>query len=146
MTEEEKTKAPPAHSLKVRLAWLSIVAAIGTVLDLGSKAWIEDTFRDQPGRSMMILEPWLEFRLVYNQGTAFSMIPDLGDMRWIFGVFAFGVSALMFYWGIRETRLNRVQLACLGLIVAGAAGNGTQRLLGKGVIHFVVVNYPWGGG
>lgn len=93
----------------------------------------------------MILEPWLEFRLAYNYGTAFSLVPNLGDMRWVFGVFSLIVVAVLIGWAILAPKFDRLELFSLGIIAAGAIGNGVDRLGSDGVIDFVKINYPWGG-
>lgn len=132
------------------LAWFGLTALAGGGCDLATKAWAEETLHALSGRSMIVLEPWLELSLAYNRGTAFSLMPDLGAARWIFGLAAL-VTAFVLLVVVVRSRAVRFSAVALGAIAAGALGNGIDRIFhlapsgGTGVVDFIKLNYPWGG-
>lgn len=131
------------------LAWFGLAAVIGGGCDLQTKAWAEGNLDALSGRSMMLLEPWLELSLTYNRGTAFSVVPDLGAARWIFGLAALAI-AIVLAVVVFRTRAARLDALALGAIAGGAIGNGIDRMFhfagsGTGVVDFIKINYPWGG-
>ena len=128
-----------------------VVTVVGAALDLASKAWAEGALTELPGQSMMIFEPWCEFALSYNRGTAFSAIFDLGEMvRIILGVASLLVVGLL-GWSVLRPETLPIEVWCYGLLAGGAIGNGYDRVFrqapggGTGVVDFVKLNYPWGG-
>ncbi|MEZ4385523.1 MAG: signal peptidase II [Nannocystaceae bacterium] len=133
-----------------RMAWFALATFAGGGCDLQTKAWAENSLAELPGRAMMVVEPWLEFSLTYNRGTAFSLIPDLGASRLIFGVLALAVLGLLAVL-VHRWRSDRGEALALGAIAGGALGNGVDRALreapggGTGVVDFIKLNYPWGG-
>ena len=134
-----------------RLLWFVPTCIVGSGCDLHTKAWAASTLSALPSRSMTVLEPWLEWSLSYNRGTAFSVIGDLGEpVRWVLGGLALlTVVALLLF--VARAKLGRMEAFAFGLIAAGAIGNGYDRSFrsapggGTGVIDFIKVSYPWGG-
>lgn len=133
-----------------QLAWFAVATLIGGGCDLQSKSWALSTLGEVPGQAMMLVEPWLELELTYNRGTAFSLIPDLGASRLVFGVIAIAVVVLLAFM-VARWKSDRVEAIALGALAGGALGNGLDRALreapggGTGVIDFIKLNYPWGG-
>jgi len=133
-----------------RLAWFTIATVVGGGCDLQTKSWAEESLGALSTKSMMVLQPWLEFSLTYNRGTAFSLIPDLGASRLIFGILALLTIGLLVFAVIRW-KSGRSEAIALGALAAGALGNGLDRAFreapggGTGVVDFVKLNYPWGG-
>ncbi len=133
-----------------RLAWFALATAIGGGCDLQTKSWAEESLGALAGKSMMVIEPWLEFSLTYNRGTAFSLIPDLGATRLIFGVLALLTIGLLIF-ALLRWKSGRAEAIALGALAGGALGNGLDRAFreapggGTGVVDFVKLNYPWGG-
>jgi len=127
-----------------------MTAVLGGGCDLGTKGWAEHTLSKTATHSTMLWDPWLEFSLAYNRGTAFSLVRDLGDARWVLGVLAIALVGALLALALRSdaTTVDRV---ALGAIAAGAIGNGLDRVFrpapggGTGVVDFVKVNFPWGG-
>jgi len=130
-----------------RVAWFGFATLLGGGCDLQTKAWAEQALR---GGSRMIFDPWLEFSLAYNRGTAFSLVPDLGVARWGMGAFALAMVVVLLVFAIRSDG-HLLEMLALGTIAGGALGNGIDRLIrlapqgGTGVVDFIKVNYPWGG-
>jgi signal peptidase II len=135
----------------VRLALFMATALLGSGCDLHSKLWIEETLRGVPGQALTVIDPWLEFVLAYNRGTAFSLVHDLGVARTVLGVFAIVLVVGLLVTVLRSKRATRLEIIALGLIAGGALGNGLDRLLrqapggGTGVVDFIRIHYPWGG-
>lgn len=117
--------AAPAWSARRVALWFLFVTTFAGGCDLSTKAWAEQTL-GTPGSSMAVMEPWLHFTLAYNRGTAFSLIPSLGDARWVFALIAVVVVGLLFFMAVRR-RPRASELLALGLIAGGALGNGWDR-------------------
>lgn len=126
----------------VLAAWFAIPAVLGTGCDVGTKVWAEESLGDLPNQTMQVFDPWLDFTLHYNPGTAFSFIRDLGASRAIFGAIALILPIGLFFVAMRRHRWEAISL---GLVAAGAIGNGWERLFQGQVVDFIRVNYPWGG-
>ena len=133
-----------------RLGWFAAAALLGSGCDLQTKAWAESALTGRPGNAMFLIAPWLELRLAYNRGTAFSIVRELGAGRFLFGALSLlaviALAVLAHRW-----RGDRGGLLALGAIAAGALGNGIDRVFraapggGTGVVDFIKLNYPWGG-
>ena len=143
-------KKRPWRAILWPLCCFLLAGLAGSGCDLQTKAWAEQALGGAAGKSMTIIEPWLELSLHYNRGTAFSLVGDLGTTRTVMGVFAMvmvvGLLLLVLF-----SRVRPFEAMALGLLAAGAFGNGFDRLArlapggGTGVVDFVKVNYPWGG-
>lgn len=133
-----------------KLASFVGMSVLGGGCDLRSKAWAEDTLGELPGHTMRVIEPWLDFTLSYNRGTAFSVIGDLGGARIVIGVLSFAVVLFLLVLALRKES-GRFEAIAFGTIAAGALGNAFDRLFreapggGTGVVDFIRVSYPWGG-
>ena len=126
----------------LKAAFFGLTAVLGAGCDVGTKVWAEERLGQLPDHTMRLIEPWLDLRLEYNPGTAFSLITDLGVARAFFGVFALLVVFGLLYASLRGQLLH---VLALGLIAGGAIGNGIDRIFRVGVIDFIVFNYPGGG-
>jgi signal peptidase II len=119
-----------------RLFWGTTVAVLG--LDIASKLWAEQFLaRRLP---LDVLGELVQFNLVYNKCAAFGIC--LGEYsRWIFLVLAV-VALFVLGSMVRHTRPgDRMRLAVLGLLCAGAAGNIVDRVRSaQGVVDFIFVN------
>jgi signal peptidase II len=132
--------------------WFLGIAVAAGGCDLSTKSWAERTLTDAGG-SLAVIDPWLELSLVYNRGTAFSVIPHLGDARWLFAALALAVCTVLFVMAIRRRPVRRLELLALGITAGGALGNGYDRVFritpagDTGVVDFIRVNltssYSW---
>jgi signal peptidase II len=86
--------------------------------------------------------PVLDILNTRNYGVAFSIlnIPG-GAQRWVFTVFAVGVSVLILFALRRLTSMQRLQCAGLMLIASGALGNAIDRLRYGYVVDFIGVHW-----
>jgi signal peptidase II len=103
----------------------------------------------QYGVPVPVLEPWLNWTLVYNYGAAFSFLSQAGGLQhWLFVAIAAAAALLLPVW-IRKLDTTRWVLAlALALIWSGATGNLIDRLRYRYVVDFIHVhwrdvwNYP----
>jgi signal peptidase II len=94
------------------------------------------------GEAIAVL-PYLNFRLVYNKGAAFSFLSEAGGwQRWFFVGLATSVCAYILYW--LSTLKPNEQLTKLSLVfvLSGALGNLIDRILFAKVTDFIDVYYP----
>ncbi len=133
--------------LKSRIAWRIgyLVAAVGIYLvDQSSKAWAVRRLRFQ---DMTVVRGVLDFVYAQNRGIAFGQLQEGGAFgRWFFVVLA-GVAAVavLFYFFRTERNDDRILGAC-ALLLAGIAGNLTDRVRLGFVIDFILLHagqYHW---
>ena len=92
----------------------------------------------EPYGSIEVL-PFLHWTLTCNTGAAFSMFQGYS---WAFAVAAAAVSAFLIY-EIWRTKPGWLEGASYGLVLAGALGNLTDRLVHACVVDFIHVHYGW---
>lgn len=142
------TETPPTR--RSELTFFGVATVVGCGVDLWTKQIAVDALKGLPGNAQWVIEPWLEWSLSYNRGTAFSLVRDLGAARWFFGVMAL-VVVFMLLWMVLRGTGDKVEALALGMLAGGAIGNGVDRVFrklangGTGVVDFIKVNYPWGG-
>ena len=104
------------------------------VLDQLSKAWAESALADGP---IVIIEDFLQFRLTYNTGAAFSMFSKGGP---ILGVIAVGVIVMIMF--VLKDASRKGEAIALGMVLGGSIGNLTDRLFrGDGLLDGAVVDF-----
>lgn len=123
------TPAPPTW-------WWTLALAVGWVaLDQLTKAW---AVRSLTGAAPVdVVGRWLQLRLVYNSGAAFSL--GTGS-TWVFTVLA-SVVVVLLVWYVRRVT-HRGYAVAFALLLGGAAGNLLDRLLREpGFAHGEVVDF-----
>ncbi|GAA3683572.1 signal peptidase II [Arthrobacter ginkgonis] len=112
----------PVRPARRRLAALALaIAVVGYGLDQLTK-WIVET-RMYEGQSIDVLPPLLRWHFIRNPGAAFSIGTDV---TWIFTLVMAAVVAYILVLLRKVTSL--VWAVALGALLAGAAGNLTDRL------------------
>jgi signal peptidase II len=122
-----------------KLAYLAIAGGV-FLIDQASKAWAVRSLRFGDGKQ--VISGFLNFVYAQNPGIAFSMLDDHGDGgRWGLSIIAIvaGVLVLYFFW--RTPRTDDRILGALALLLAGIAGNVTDRLRLGFVIDFIDVQF-----
>ena len=123
-----------------------LTAAFSSGCDLSTKTWAQNAL-EVPGGSMTVVDPWLQFSLAYNRGTAFSLIPQLGEARFLFAILALVVCGALLWMALRRRPVGKLELLALGTIAGGALGNGYDRAFrttpagDTAVIDFIRVNF-----
>lgn len=122
-----------------KLAYLAIAGGV-FLIDQSSKAWAVRRLRF--GDSMPVISGFLNFAYAQNTGIAFSMLDDHGDGgRWGLSIVAVVAGALVLYFFWRTPRSDDRILGSLALLLAGIAGNVTDRLRLGFVVDFIDVQF-----
>ena len=122
-----------------KIAYLAIAVGV-FLIDQTSKAWAVRSLRF--GEGMSVISGFLDFVYAENPGIAFSMLDDHGDGgRWGLSVVAIVAGTLVLYFFWRTPRADDRILGSLALLLAGIAGNVTDRLRLGYVIDFIDVQF-----
>ena len=122
-----------------KLAYLAIAGGI-FLIDQTTKAWATRVLRSEGDRSL--ISGFLNLAYAQNTGVAFSMLDQQGDTgRWGLSVVAFVAGTLVLYFFWRTPRTDDRILGALALLLAGIAGNVTDRLRLGFVIDFIDVQF-----
>ena len=117
----------------MRLQWLWCSALV-IIFDQLSKAWAVHAL------SYKILKvlPFLNFRLAFNRGAAFSFLGDAGGWQVVFfAVLALLICGVLCIWLTRLGAHKIMQACALSLIIGGALGNVIDRVRLGYVIDFI---------
>lgn len=89
------------------------------------------------GTSHSVIGNIFKLTLAYNEGAAMGL--PVGDVHTaVLGALSLLVGLLIFVWYRNVPRDGRLPAAALALVLAGALGNGWERLLsGRGVVDFI---------
>lgn len=119
--------------------WLALAVAV-LATDQYSKHLIMLNFLEF---ERLVLLPVLELMRLHNDGAAFSFLSGAGGwQRWMFIVIGLSVSAGITVWLIRLPAKGHGLLAAgLALVLGGALGNVTDRILWGHVVDFIRVHY-----
>ena len=122
-----------------KLAYLVIAGGI-FMIDQASKAWAMRRLRF--GEDIPVIQGFLNFAYAQNTGVAFSMLDDHGDTgRWGLSIVAMIAAVLVLYFFWRTPRSDDRILGSLALLLAGIAGNVTDRLRLGFVVDFIDVQF-----
>ena len=122
-----------------KLAYLAITGGV-FLIDQTTKAWAVKRLRS--GDDISVIPGLLNFAYAHNTGVAFSMLDDHGNAgRWGLSVVALVAAALVVYFFWRTPRSDDRILGALALLLAGIAGNVTDRLRLGFVIDFIDVQF-----
>lgn len=109
------------------------------LVDQTTKAWAVRNLRIG---DKTIISGFLNFAYAENTGVAFSFLNDHGDAgRWGLSVVAGIAAVLVLYYFWRVPRTNDRLLGALALLLAGIAGNLTDRARIGFVIDFIDVQF-----
>ncbi len=123
---------------KMAFAWLLVSAAI-VARDLWTKQIaMESLTLYRP----IELTSWLNLTLAHNYGAAFSFLSNAGGwQRWLFTGLASVVTVVLIVWLLRLPAREKLTAAALGLVIGGAVGNLTDRIVNGYVVDFIDVYY-----
>ena len=122
-----------------KLAYLAIAGGV-FMIDQATKAWAVRRLRF--GEDINIIPGFLNFAYAQNTGVAFSMLDDHGDAgRWGLSIVAMIAGALVVYFFWRTPRSDDRILGALALLLAGIAGNVTDRIRLGFVVDFIDVQF-----
>lgn len=115
--------------------WLSLLVI---VLDQITKEHFLATI--PPFARVPVIDGFFDWTLTFNEGVAFSLFGDGGDLqRFLLSGFAVLVSLAFIVWMGRLPKTDRLSAVSLGLIVGGALGNVIDRIIHGHVIDFILL-------
>ena len=121
------------------MAYLAIAGGV-FLIDQTTKAWAVRRLRF--GDDISVINGFLNFAYAQNPGVSFSMLDDHGNAgRWGLSVVAMIAAILVVYFFWRTPRSDDRILGALALLLAGIAGNVTDRLRLGYVIDFIDVQF-----
>jgi signal peptidase II len=126
----------------LRLGWRAgyLLASFGIyMVDQSSKAWAVRALRF--GNERTIIRRVLDFVYTENRGIAFGQLQESGAVgRWFFVVLAIAAAIAVLYYFLRTPRNDDRVLGACALLLAGIAGNLTDRVRLGYVIDFIVLH------
>lgn len=127
------------NSFLWKFAYLAVAGGV-FLIDQTTKAWAAVTLRSSGDRS--IISGFLNLIYAQNTGVAFSMLDDHGDTgRWGLSVVAIVAATLVLYFFWRTPRTDDRMMGALALLLAGIAGNVSDRTRLGYVIDFIDVQF-----
>ena len=127
-----------------RASYLFAAAAL-YMADQASKAWAVRRLRS--GEVVRVFDGLLHFGYAENTGVAFGRLQDGGEFgRWMLAALAALAAAGLLAYFFRTRRTDDRLLGALALLLAGVAGNLTDRVRLGYVVDFVEVfigSYQW---
>lgn len=125
--------------LSWKFAYLAITGGV-FMIDQTTKAWAIRRLRF--GDDIPVISGFLNFAYAQNTGVAFSMLDDHGDAgRWGLSLVALFAATLVLYFFWKTPRADDRILGALALLLAGIAGNVTDRLRLGFVVDFIDVQF-----
>ncbi|MGB9359747.1 MAG: signal peptidase II [Acidimicrobiia bacterium] len=110
------------------------MAVVIVIADQATKAWAVEQLADGP---IVIIDGWLNLKLVFNTGASFSFFAKGGA---VIGLLVIAVVVMIFF-ALRETG-RRLDAIALGLVLGGAVGNLLDRIFrGDGFLDGAVVDF-----
>ncbi|EKT53591.1 signal peptidase II [Providencia sneebia] len=122
----------PICSTGLRWIWLTVVLII---LDLGIKQVVLKEMDLHVTHPVM---PFLNLMYAQNFGAAFSFLADEGGwQRWFFAGVAIAISIILLVLMYRQSAQKYLSNIAYALIISGAVGNLTDRLMHGFVIDYI---------
>jgi len=121
-----------------------ILALLGMALDQGFKLWMLFGY-DIAARGRVALTPFFDLVMVWNYGVSYGLFQQDGDFgRWLLVAVTLVISVVFWVWGAASP--HRLTAVAFGLVLAGALGNGIDRVVYGAVadfFHFHVGDFSW---
>lgn len=125
----------------MRLLSLSAVAVF--LADQISKYLVVHGLALDQRHEILVLPPFLQFRMAWNEGVNFGFLSGAGGLsRWLLVALAAAICVWVLGWARRERDNARVQVFA-GILVGGAVGNAVDRILYGAVADFLNTGLPW---
>lgn len=119
------------------------IAIIIIFCDQYSKWWITINLKDT--REIIPITDFLNIVLTYNTGVSFGLFANDSEVaRWILVSLTIAISLILIRW--LSTAKNSLNIISFGMIIGGAIGNITDRVLIGAVIDFLdfyVSSFHW---
>jgi signal peptidase II len=128
--------------------FFGVLAGISLLLDVATKAWAEVTLKPRslgPEPSIEVIKDHLAFTLAYNKGGAWGIFQDQPEYvrkPFFLLVSVLAIAFIVNLYG-RLTAGQRALKWGLPLVLGGALGNLTDRLVRSHVIDFIDYQAKW---
>jgi signal peptidase II len=160
MSTEPATAEPPTPSAlpasppavdapgqKPSYVFFGGIAAVALLADVASKAWAEITLTRRPvtDPSILLVDKHLTFNLAYNRGGAWGLLQNASEMVRRPFFLCVSLAAIVFIVSL-YSRLAPGQRALkwgLPLVLGGALGNLTDRVVRTSVVDFIDYRADW---
>ncbi|MEZ4223782.1 MAG: signal peptidase II [Polyangiaceae bacterium] len=146
-TQDSSPDAIAALRARPSYVFFGVLAALSLILDIGSKAWaeVELSKRTLDSPSIVMVPDHLMFTLAYNRGGAWGLLHDASEnVRRPFFL-AVSVLAIAFIVSL-YSRLAPGQRALkwgLPMVLGGALGNLSDRIIRSSVVDFIDYRANW---
>lgn len=121
-----------------RYSALGLATALVTyALDQLSKYWVVQIYGLEQHQPLAIA-PFMDFVLLWNRGVSYSMFQS--NMQWVLVCFSLCICLVLWSWLSRTAR--KLTALALALIIGGALGNATDRVVYGAVVDFI--HFFWG--
>lgn len=111
-----------------------ISAILWFAADYFSKVWAQEALATG---NVITVNGWMNFKLAFNSGAAFSLFADGGGwQRWFFMAIAVAIGAWLCYAILFERTTALIRFAYAG-ILGGALGNLYDRIVHGHVVDFI---------
>ena len=111
-----------------------ISAILWLAADSFSKVWAQEALA---AGNIITVNSWMNFKLAFNSGAAFSLFADGGGwQRWFFMAIAVAIGAWLCYAILFERTTALIRFAYAG-ILGGALGNLYDRIVHGHVVDFI---------
>ena len=111
-----------------------ISAILWFAADYFSKVWAQEALA---AGNIITVNGWMNFKLAFNSGAAFSLFADGGGwQRWFFMAIAVAIGAWLCYAILFERTTALIRFAYAG-ILGGALGNLYDRIVHGHVVDFI---------
>jgi signal peptidase II len=123
-----------------RMAYLFAAFCV-YLLDQASKAWAVKSLRSS-GESVTLISGILDLTYAENTGIAFGQLQEGGSFgRWFLVILAIAAGVAVLFFFFRTARTDDRVLGACALLLAGIAGNLTDRARLGHVIDFILLHY-----
>ena len=140
-------RASQSPGARPSFVFFGVVAAISLIADVTSKAWAEMTLskRTMMDPAIVLIKDHLSLTLAYNRGGAWGLLQNASEMirrPFFLAVSALAIAFIVSLYG----RLGAGQRALkwgLPLVLGGALGNLSDRIIRSSVIDFIDFRANW---
>lgn len=138
---------PPSPRARPSFLFFGVVAAISLVLDVSSKAWAELVLskRTMLDPAIVLIPDHLSLTLAYNRGGAWGLLQNASEMirrPFFLLVSGLAIAFIVSLYGRLLTGQRALKWG-LPLVLGGALGNLSDRIIRSSVIDFIDFRANW---
>lgn len=115
--------------------FFSLLVLIGIAVDMTTKYVIQSLLKD----TFSIIPGWMELRLAYNDGIAFSLPIQWALLQILTLILIFGI--IIYYSNTERRKKSTLLDIGYALLLSGAVSHGYERIVTGYVVDFIAVKY-----